>query len=369
MSELIVPTVRVQKIYPHTGSDTLDFIEVQGWRCIVKRGSVSKGDWGAYFPIDSVLPEEILKAAFHDAKIFPKEGRVRTVKIRGEIAQGLFLSRDLLPVFPAYPKEGQDLKEVLGVTKYEPPVKDIPLHMKTGQKKTRKKANTNFREYTDLQHLKWFTNAFEGVEDDCAITEKIHGSSARFGFVPPVIDTFWKRTKKFFGRIPEYEWVYGSRKVQLQNRRHGTTSFYGTDIWAKCAEKYKLEERLLGGEVVYGEIYGEGIQKNYAYGLQGDDKRLAVYDVMKDGKFLSHWELQEWCRARELEMVPTLYTGPYSPTVVDLHTHGASVVHPGTKVREGCVVRPLTERHSMNGRMVYKSVSPVFLLGDQTDFH
>lgn len=374
MSELLVPTVRVTKIYPHTGSDFLDFVEIAGWRCIVKRGSVSKGDWGAYFPIDSVLPEAILKAAFHDAKIFPKEGRVRTVKIRGEIAQGLFLPRDLLPVFPQYPKEGQDLKEVLGVTKYEPPAKDIPMSMQTGPKKTRKKANTNFREYTDLQHLKWFTNAFEGVEGDCAITEKIHGSSARYGYVPPVIDTLWKRIKKLFGRMPPYEWVYGSRKVQLQNRRHGTTSYYGTDIWAQCAQKYDLENRLVGGEVVYGEIYGPGIQKDYAYGLvngigPGTVRCFAVYDVMKDGKFLSHAELVDWCRARALPMVPTLYIGPYSPEVVEQHTNGRSVLDPGTKVREGCVVRPVTEQHSMNGRMVYKSVSPAFLLGNQTDFH
>ena len=294
---------------------------------------------------------------------------MRTVKIRGEIAQGLFLSRDLLPVFPLYPKEGQDLKEVLGVTKYEPPAKDIPLHMTAGPRKTRKKANTNFREYSDLQHLKWFTNAFEGVEDDCAITEKVHGSSARFGYVPPVIDTLWKRFKQFIGQMPKYEWVYGSRKVQLQNRRHGTTSFYGTDIWAKCAEKYDLENRLLGGEVVYGEIYGPGIQKGYAYGLEGDDRRFAVYDVMKDGKFLSHADLVDWCRARNLTMVPTLYTGAFSTEVVDEYTNGKSVLDPGTKVREGCVVRPVNEQHSLNGRMVYKSVSPAFLLGDQTDFH
>lgn len=368
MSELIVPTVRVTKIYPHPNADSLDFIEVQGWRCIVKRGSVDKGDWGAYFPIDSVLPDNIMDVAFKDAKVKPKEGRVRTVKIRGEIAQGLFLGRDLLPVFPQYPKEGQDLAEVLGVTKYEPPAKSIPLHMQTGKKSTRKKANPNFREYTDLQHLKWFPNVFE-IGEEIAITEKIHGTSARYGYVPPVVDTLWKRVLKFFGRMPSHEWVYGSRKVQLQSKKHRTTSFYGTDVWSKCADDYALEHRLQPGEVCYGEIYGEGIQKGYSYGASADFRNFAVYDVMKDGKFLSHDELEQWCDDRGLPMVPTLYTGPFSPEVVAQHTDGPSVLDPGTKVREGCVARARTERVTHNGRAVYKSVSAAFLLGDNTDFH
>lgn len=368
MSQLIVPAVRVQKIYPHPGADTLDFIEVQGWRCIVKRGSVKKGDWGAYFPIDSVLTPEIQNAAFKDAKVKPKEGRVRTVKIRGEIAQGLFLAKDLLPVFPRYPQEGMDLAEVLGVTKYEPPAASIPVHMQTSKKSTRKKVNPNFKEYTDLQHLKWFTNVFEPGEQ-IVITEKVHGTSARYGRVPLEADTFWKKLKKLVGLLASHEYVYGSRKVQLQSKTHRTTSFYGDDVWSLNAKKLGMQDLLLDGEVVYGEIYGEGIQKNYSYGKSADDRSFVVYDVQKDGKFLDHADLVHWCRSKGLQMVPTLYVGPFSGEIVEEHTNGPSVLDPKTKVREGCVVRPNVERHTHNGRAVYKSVSPAFLLGDQTDFH
>jgi RNA ligase (TIGR02306 family) len=369
VSELKVPAARVTKIYAHAGSDFLDFVEIAGWRCIVKRGSVSKGDWGAYFPIDSVLPDNIMDIAFRDAKIKPKDGRVKTVKIRGEIAQGLFLSRDLLPTFPQYPQEGMDLAEVLGVVKYEPPQASIPMHMRADKKKgTRKKANPNFREYTDLQHLKWFTNVFEPGEQIC-ITEKVHGTSARFGRVPTQADTIWKKFKKLVGLLAPFEWVYGSRKVQLQSKTHRTTSYYGTDVWSKCAAKYKLNDVLMDGEVVYGEIYGEGIQKGYSYGVSGEDRKLAIYDVQVHGKFLSHAELVDWCRARGLPMVPTLYAGPFSEQVVENYTNGPSVLDNNKRIREGCVVRPNVERHGLNGRAVYKSVSPAFLLGDNTDFH
>jgi RNA ligase (TIGR02306 family) len=368
MSELIVPTVRVKTIYPHPNADSLDFVEVEGWKCIVKRGTVAKGDWGVYFPIDSVLPDSIMQAVFHDAKVKPQGGRVRTAKIRGQVSQGLFLPASLLPVWPMYPREGQDLAEVLAVTKYEPPVKSIPMHMQAGKKSTRKKANPNFKEYTDLQHLKWFTNVFEPGEQ-VAITEKIHGSSARAGYVPTSVDTVWKKIKNFFGLLPKYEFVYGSRKVQLQSKKHRTTSYYGTDIWAKFVQEYDIDTMLADGEVVYGEIYGEGIQKGYSYGATGEHREFVVYDVKVGDRFLSHDELVAWCTARALPMVPTLYTGPFSEEIVAQHTDGASVLHPGTKVREGCVVRPIVERHNHNGRAVYKSVSAAFLLGDQTDFH
>lgn len=368
MSTLHVPAVRVQKIYPHPNADTLDFIEVQGWRCIVKRGSVNKGDWGAYFPIDSQLTEEIMNAAFKDAKVAPHKGRVRTVKIRGEIAQGLFLGRDLLPVFPRYPQENMDLSEILNVTKYEPPAASIPMHMQTNKKSTRKKANPNFKEYSKLEHLKWFTNVFEPGET-IAITEKIHGTNARFGRVPAVADTLWKKLKKLVGLLDSHEFVYGSHKVQLQSKNHRTTSFYGTDVWGTCAEKYKLADLLKDDEVIYGEIYGEGIQKNYGYGVKAEDRKLIVFDVQVDGKFLSHADLVHWCRSKGLDMVPTLYVGPYTTEVIDAHTNGPSVLDPKTKIREGCVVRPNVERHTHNGRAVYKCVSPAYLLGDQTDFH
>lgn len=368
MSELIVPTTRVTKIYPHPNADKLDFIEVQGWRCIVSRGSVEKGDWGAYFPIDSVLPDNIMNVAFKDAKIKPKDGRVKTVKIRGEIAQGLFLPRKLLPVFPAYPQEGQDLAEVLQVTKYEPPVKELPLCMQTSKKGTRKKANPNFKEYTNLQHLKWFANVFE-VGEPVAITEKVHGTSARYGFVPTVADTWWKRLKAAIGLLPKFEFVYGSRKVQLQSKSHRTTSYYGTDVWGSMCEQLNLPGVLEEGEVVYGEIYGPGIQKGYDYGVPAGERRFVVYDVQKDGRFLNHNELVAWCAETGLAMVPTLYTGPFSDTEVEVATNGNSLLDIGTKVREGCVVRPMVERHTVNGRAIYKCVSPAFLLGDQTDFH
>jgi RNA ligase (TIGR02306 family) len=358
----------VQKIYDHPNADKLVFLEVAGWRCIASKGSVEKGDWGAYFPIDSVLTPEIMNAAFKDAKIQPQKGRVRTVKIRGEIAQGLFLPASLLPVFPCYPQEGQCLAEVLGVTKYEPPQASIPVHMQTDKKGTRKKANTNFKEYTDLQHLRWNLNRFTEGET-VVFTEKIHGTSARYGRVPVQPDTFWKKLKKLVGLLDSHEWVYGSRKVQLQSKKHRTTSYYGTDVWLRCAEKYKLADLLLDDEVVYGEIYGGGIQKGYDYGVSAEDRSFVVYDVQKDGKFLDHADLVHWCRSKQIPMVPTLYTGPFSVAAVDEYTNGASVLDPNTKIREGIVVRPSQERHGLNGRDVVKSVSPAFLLGDNTDFH
>lgn len=366
MSTLRVEVVRVDEILPHSNADKLELARVADWVCVVGKGQFKAGDSAIYLPIDSVLSEETEAAIFRDSKIKLHHRRVKTARIRGLVSQGLLTD---LPRFPSLStaKVGDDVAGVLGVTKWEPK-QDLDLKNAAGAKKkgTRKATNPNFRKYTDLENIKWYGRMALQEGEEVVMTEKIHGSSARAGIVPAVADTWWKKVKKLFGLLPSHEFVFGSRNVQLHNGNpRGVVSYYGEDIWGRWVADYSIANMLSPGEMVFGEIYGDGIQKGYAYGHTNGARRFAVYDVQKDGKWLHHDELTEWCRVRGLPMVPVLYRGPYSKQALDAATNGPSTVcEPHLQpVREGAVVRPVQEREAPGlGRVVLKSVSADFLM-------
>lgn len=368
MSTFRVEIVEIDKVIPHPNADRLSIAEIIGWRCVVGKDEFESGDLALYIPIDSVLPEPVETLLFANSKVQLNNSRVRTIKIRGEISQGMLVSLEKFPQVPR--KVGFDAAELLGIGKFQPPAASWEPKEKGANKvKTKKSPNPNFHKYTELEHLKWYPNVFADGEP-VVMTEKIHGTNFRAGYVRTEVNSLWKRVKKFLGLLSEYEFVHGSRNVQLHVWENGKGTYYGKDLYRKAADDYKLKDKLMDGEVVYGEVYGTGIQKNYNYGCTNDERRLVIFDVMKDGKYLDHDALFEFCRSRFLPMVPVLYVGPYSKEALDAVTVGDSVLAPEQKIREGCVMRPLAERYENGlGRKILKSINPEFLLRkDNTDF-
>src|SRR5688500_2703073 len=111
---------KVERVDPIPGAEKIEVATVLGWQCVVKRGQFRPGDLGVYFEIDSLLPERPEYEFMRERKF-----RVRTIKLRGQISQGLFLSFSDL----GYPlqnsklvvaKLGDDVSGLLGVTKYDP---------------------------------------------------------------------------------------------------------------------------------------------------------------------------------------------------------------------------------------------------------
>ena len=108
-------------------------------------------------------------------------------------------------------------------------------------------------------------------EDLVEITRKIHGTSARYGIVRKKNLSIWDKVKRFFGNEwVEYEYVYGSHNVE---KGYGSQGFYDTDVWAEVANRLDIKNKLwewvkengretIGeGIIIYGEIFGKGIQK------------------------------------------------------------------------------------------------------------
>ena len=113
---------RIWDIAPIEGADRIELVKVLGWQCVANKGQFQKGDLCVYFEIDSFLPVrpefEFLRASSYRKTDIMGEGfRLKTMKFRGQISQGLVLP---LTSFTAIPADvGSDATELLGVRKWE----------------------------------------------------------------------------------------------------------------------------------------------------------------------------------------------------------------------------------------------------------
>lgn len=114
----------ISSLKPIEGADNIELVTVDGWNVVVKKGDFNPGDPCIYFEIDSFLPEADTRYSFlmnKGVKTFEgNRGHVlRTIKLRGQISQGLVLP---VSAFPELDKQATDLDDILGIKKYEPPI-------------------------------------------------------------------------------------------------------------------------------------------------------------------------------------------------------------------------------------------------------
>jgi hypothetical protein len=211
-------------------------------------------------------------------------------------------------------------------------------------------------------------------EDMVQITRKIHGTNARYGMVKKGKLSFWDKVKKFFRIADEwidYEYIYGSHNCEKGSDSQG---FYSTDVWRTIAEKYDIKAKLVEGAkcrgvedlgagiILYGEIYGAGIQKNYEYGLK--DIEFAGFDIKIDGEYLAS-ETTEILITElfKLPHVEVLYEGKWNQEIQDSFVFNNFIE--GTKVpHEGIVIKHV----SGDRKKVAKVINPDYLIyGEKHD--
>ena len=355
---------RIGEIQPIEGADNIELVMVGGWQAITKKGEYQVGDKVVVATTDAVIPQA-LSDLMEVTGYLRKGQRVRTVKLRGVYSECL-----LIPFKYLEPKslennveEGHDMMGILGITKYEPPVKMV--EMSVGGRKIKYHQNPNFHVYYKFPNLKNTPEMFN-EEDRVSITRKLHGTNARYGIVRKKKLSLLDRVRKFFGnKWVEFEYVYGSHNVEKGSDSQG---FYSTDVWRTIADEYKIKEKLweyvkeyftpqlLGsGVVIYGEIYGHGIQKNYDYGLH--DIKFAGFDVEIDGTYQSFFNERGIFETLGLEKVELLYTGLWNKEIQDRFVFNNYIQ--GTKVpHEGIVVKDL----SGDRRKVAKVINPDYLI-------
>lgn len=341
---------RIGEVRPIEGADNIELAIVNGWHAITKKGEYKVDDLVVVATTDAVIPQK-LSDGMGVTGYLRKGQRVRTVKLRGVYSECLIIPIGFIP--DKYRYEGSDCMELLEVFKYEPPVKMV--EMSVGGRKYKYHQNPNFHIYYKFPNLKNVPELFT-EEDVVTITRKLHGTNARYGIVRKKKLSLLDRVRKFFGnKWVEFEWVYGSHNVEKGSDSQG---FYSTDVWRTIADEYKIKEKLwdyvkeyyvpqhLGtGIVIYGEIYGHGIQKNYDYGLK--DIKFAGFDVEIDGTYQSFDNERVIFETLDLPTVELLYRGNWSKEEQDKHVFGNFIE--GTKVpHEGIVIKEVSgDRHKV----------------------
>jgi RNA ligase (TIGR02306 family) len=343
-------------------ADNIELVTVGGWNAITKKGEYQVGDLVVVATTDAVIPQA-LSDLMEVTNYLRKGQRVRTVKLRGVYSECL-----LIPFKYLAPKslennvnEGDDMMEILGITKYEPPVKVITLV--SGERKVKYHQNPNFHVYYKFPNQKNVPDMFND-EDEVVITRKLHGTNARYGIVRKKKLSLWDKIKMFFGnQWAAFEYVYGSHNVEKGSDSQG---FYSTDVWDNVANKYDIRDKLWdhvkntydyleSGFIIYGEIYGAGIQKNYDYGLE--DIKFAGFDVEVDNKYVGYPAECAHFNVLDLPQVEKLYWGHWSKEKQDKFVFNNNIE--GTKVpHEGVVVKSVTG----DRKKVSKVINPDYLI-------
>ncbi len=335
---------RIKEIRNHPNADLLDLAIVDGWQLVTAKSNGFKaGDLVIYFEIDSFLPiceefEFLRKGCYK--KMGDKEGfRLRTIKLRGELSQGLIVPLDDFP-FSRWKGEGDDVTEELEVLKWEPPIPAQLAGVARGNfpsfiQKTDQERIQNIIDNLDL-------NSFDRYE----VTVKLDGSSCT---------------------IYNYEDENGPY-VGVCSRNLDLLETEGNSFW-RVAHKTGLVEALKKLKTHYaiqGELMGPGIQGNrenlkdvelYVFDVYSIDEqrylnaseRLGVLAHLEDmGVVLNHvpWVPGEYC----------LYDFNGIEDFLTLADNTRSLNH---DVAEGIVFKRLSDNKS------FKVISNKFLLKEK----
>lgn len=326
---------KINEIKEHPNADALELAIVGGWQCVVAKGRHSKGEMVAFFEIDSFIPvrdeyEFLRKGCLKNLEGVGEGFRIRTVKLRKELSQGLVmpLNEVLAPDqhyrFPV----DSDMTEALGVVKYE---KYIPSYL-------RGKAKWNFPSRipkTDQERIQNIFGEFDPVDSLLwEVTLKLDGSSMTCYIMDAEEDN------------EEHKVGVCSRNIDLkldQEGNHFVNMFNDLGMRDKL---FSAREKFGFEFAIQGEIMGPGIQGN----REGFFKHeYFVYDIwnITDQKYLNAWDRGDICKFIGLAEVPDVSLMSFSHVPRDKwsiewflkYADRRSIHH---KIAEGVVFKHLT---------------------------
>ena len=284
MSERQLATIRkISEVRAIPEADKICAYGVDGWFVVDSVGKYQVNDLIVFLEVDSWVPTEL--APFLSKGKEPREfegvkgERLRTVKLRGQLSQGL-----LLPISNCIEiagctsaiQEGDDWTEHLGILKWERPMNAQLAGMARG----------NFPALvpkTDQARIQNLTRNFAKLQEDTwSITEKLDGSSCTF-----YLDLFG-------------EFHVCSRNLDLKQTE-------GNTFWQLALQldiEGIMRRHSLSGMAIQGEMIGEGIQGNQ-YKTKLD---FYVYDMYNTstGEYILPIQLESACKRLGLKHVPIL---------------------------------------------------------------
>jgi RNA ligase (TIGR02306 family) len=344
----LAKVVVIDAIHPIEGADAIEVAIVGGWKVVAQKGLYTAGDKAVYFEIDSWMPSTLAPflSKGKEPKVFNgiSGERLRTVRLRGQISQGL-----LMPIGEVVAKTGVafdltedlDLTESLGIQKWERAVDERTF---SGSLSGMPKGNfPSFIPKTDQERVQNIKRELrEAIEsgETFEVTEKLEGSSM----------TVFKRDGEF-----------GVCSRNLELKRDENNAFW------KLAIRLDLENKLadLDNIALQGEMIGPGIQGNIYNLTKSEFMLFNIFDI-KEGKYLlpaEHWAIGD---SLDLYSAPILKfnSSLKSLGIVDMETaiayaDGNSDIVETPVKREGVVFKSNTRDFS------FKVISNAYLIAEK----
>ena len=339
---------QISELRPIEGADAIEVARINGWDVVVKKGDFKTDEMVVFCEVDSFLPiqpeYEFLRKSSYKKMSDGTEGfRLKTIRLRGQLSQGLLINyQTLISKLPPdenghvdLPDMGEDVTEIMGILKYEPPV---PACL-AGQVK----GNfPGFLHKTDEPRCQSFKKdeyqAYKDKGSKYYITEKLDGSSC----------SIYLRGNEF---------GVCSRNMDLKETE-------GNTFW-KVARQQNIEEILrkhaakTGQQTVcvQGELVGEGVQGNI-YNIKGHDFYIYNLYYSDCDQYAPIEELIEFTQEYSLKHVPLLHKDinlPENSMECLKLAEGKSALNSNTE-REGVVIRYFDRSVS------FKAISNKFLL-------
>jgi RNA ligase (TIGR02306 family) len=350
MSERKLATIRkIAAIEPIDGADAIEVAVVDGWKVVVKKGEFAVDQLAVYFEIDSWMPTEL--APFLSKGSEPREfegvkgERLRTVKLRKQISQGLLLPvKEIeehlgLQVYGELCQEfedGYDMTEILEIKKWERPMNAQLAGMARGN------FPSNFPK-TDAERVQNLRNDLQKWIDEevkFEVSMKLDGSSMSGAKLDDVVHVC-------------------SRNLSLKLDQEGNT-------FIDTAKKIGLIDLLTNSEqeiAIQGELLGTGIQNNQEK-INGHEFFVFEIFKIKEGKYMTATERREFCKANGLKHVPVLHES------ITLKELGINSIADALEYAEGPSMNPSAKREGVvfkneDGSIKFKAISNAWLLKNE----
>lgn len=278
---------RITGIHPIPGADKIVRADVLGWSVVVGKDEFKEGDFAVYFEIDSWLDATNPAFKSFEERFIAwgtKRGmRLKTIKLRKQISQGLLMPWDKFPALSALlVKEGADVTETLGIEKWE-------ALEEANANNGSQAAFPSFIFKTDQERVQNLGSQLpQHMEETFEVSIKLDGSSMTVYHLndgSAYFDdhyakrtknkklTWWQRLKRWLGRDSKPAHIQGvcSRNCELDKD--------GDSLFAKVARDAGIFEALENLDLNYalqGELVAPSIQGNHE---QVQKPEFYVFDV------------------------------------------------------------------------------------------
>ena len=333
---------KIDLIRPIPDADAIECAVVGGWTVVIKKGDFKAGDLATYVEIDSWIPTEL--APFLSKGKEPREyngvrgERLRSVKLRGQLSQGLLLDRFVALDKVGEIHEGMDVSDLLNIVKYEPPVPAcLAGKARGGFPSFIPRTDQERIQNLTIEHAEWVSPGFP-IMPTWEVTEKLDGSSMTV-------------------YVNEQDQGVCSRNLNLYDTE-------GNTLW-QVAHRDQIITAIQDSQrnlAIQGELIGEGIQGN-PYKIKGQSFYVFdIYEIDK-GSYMTPTQRRDFCEFHELLHVPVIAFGAHLYDTLGMATidsllefaEGKSELNPQTD-REGLVFK-------CNERQIsFKTISNKYLL-------